>query len=126
MKANASRDGSASGAMSGAADRISGAVLSLMKEFGIREIECRRVSSCSLERAFAFVKPFDEAPKEIRYAAMAVKDALAEILLSAGVVKAELSPEGDDSRELSESYAKTMEASNGKPGGNAGASERKP
>ena len=122
MKAKASRDGTASGTMAGAADRVSEAVLALMQAYGIREIECRKARSCRLERTFASVKPFDEAPKEVRHAAMSVKDALADLLLSVGVVKVELEPEGDDGKTLAAGYARLLEAANGK----SGESEQKP
>lgn len=126
MKAKASRDNTVSDTMSGAADRISEAMLTVMQAFGIRELECRRVKSGKLEKTFAAIKPFDEAPNEIRYAAMAVKDPIADIFLSIGVVKVELEPEGDDGKTLAAGYSRLLEAANGKPEGTEPGAEQEP
>ena len=113
MKAHANKDSlKSTDVMYGAAEKISEAALVLMQAYGIQEIVCKKMSSGDYERLIGEITPFLGTPQGVIDAAVLIKDNLAAIIASAGIVGLSIEAVENEVGQLVASYETMVNLAN--------------
>jgi hypothetical protein len=85
-------------------EKITEALLPIMQFYGISKIETRTASAGGFTRTLSTIDLFPGVPQELANAALFVKDGLAEILASCGVVGLTITASDDEKAKMQDWY----------------------
>lgn len=98
--------------MSPVAGKVTEAVLLLMQYFGLQKIEVRKLKGAEFERIVAMSSNFEGTPFKIIEHSFLVKDILAQLLASVGVINLEIEASEEEKEKLLEGYLQLEELYN--------------
>ena len=116
MKANAARDpNAAKSVMAPAAGKVVEAALLMMQYFGLKGLQVKKLASADFEKVIAVVEFFPGTPEELKECGVLVKDSIAEVLASTGVVRLEIEADESEVKTIVTGYEKMIQMYHAKP-----------
>lgn len=90
--------------MSSVSEKVTAAILPIMQYYGIKKLETRTTTSCGFMKRLSYIEPFPDTPKEIVDAGLFIKDGLADILSSCGIVGIDITATPEEDAQMKAGY----------------------